>query len=273
MSTPLALPTSPDAARVFFGFRSAALSATSADTEQQRAQKRTEFFARLGRTFMPATPLMMAPLGLAAYLPAILDPPTDSSLPDEAALIVYVSREVYRGSRETSLSRRLYTSAHEAVFDMKRSYAEFPTLIEHPTSTPAGTQFAYLMDRRVDWQDGEVRFLLIAADREHDLRTSLLSQLRSSTQALIAQGCDQLIVGCAANYAGLWLHCADASVNIDLRDIVPSAGQVLHNLPCTPSWVYGDGTHGETPSGASAYNFRFSRELKYFVEGTAHART
>jgi hypothetical protein len=103
---PVSLLVGPEMVGVFCGYKLPTLS-------------RADFFREMGETFIPGTPYMQVPLGLYAYLPAVLDVEQDSGLPDEVALIVYASMDIYLEALRNSLRRRIYTHAHTAVFDMQ----------------------------------------------------------------------------------------------------------------------------------------------------------
>src|SRR5690242_929047 len=105
-----AIPT--ESIRVFWGFPVSQLN------EQQ-------FFLQLGRTFMPGTPYMIRPLGLAAYLPGVLSNPAPD-LPHEFALICYPSQEVWRQAMTQTLRGRVYNQTHGGVYAMPPSTAAFP---------------------------------------------------------------------------------------------------------------------------------------------------
>ncbi len=270
MDNPLALPTPPGAARVFFGFRAAKLEEQPGDDDATKAKKRSDFFGELGHTFMPGTPLMQAPLGLAAYLPAVIDPPPGSGLPDEAAIIVYASLDVYNSTRETSLSRRMYTRSHAAVFDMDIGAAGFPTGIDTPAtvhSSRIGDVAAWhLFDESCDWQDGEARFLFVLQGSvDASLKTAVADQAREAVGALRDAGCDQVIAACADGFAALWLHAAGDAGAIDPALVVPQGAETFRDLPFASHWVRGEAEQGTAIEGASAHNWRFSRDLRHFI--------
>jgi hypothetical protein len=267
---PLALPIGPEASRVFFGYRALELREQPGDSPDERGRKRRTFFNDLGATFMPGTPLMQAPLGLAAYIPAVIDPPADSGLPDEVALIVYVSRAVYDATRETSLLRRMYTKSHAAVFDMRRSRAQFPGPSDEPAtlaSTGEELRYWYEFRDRVDWQDGATRILFVTpGGGESTFQQQLLEATRKAAPSLRARGVDQLIVGAGRNFAALWVHAAAPLADPDaVLDLVPQGCTVLRDLPASPAWVRGDADQGVRIDGPAAFSFLFSRDLKYFT--------
>lgn len=262
MTNPLALPTPPSAIRIFLGFRRPGL-------DQAR------FWQELGHTFMPGTPLMQAPLGLSAYVPAVLEDTPDSGHPDEVAIIVYASREVYDAKRASSLSRRMYTHSHVAVFDMERSRAQFAA----PLSAPATLDHAgvttlawHVADGSVDWQDGEtyVLFLEPSGAGSSSFADAVLAAARGTRASLAAANCDQVVGVCARNYAALWVHAREALVGVaDSLALVPEEATVVHELRCERAYVRGDDEVGVSITGAAAFSFLFPRHLSYFLP--AHA--
>lgn len=256
MANSLALPVPADAARVFCGYRRAGMA-------------REDFLRELSRTFMPGTPLMQAPLGLAAYLPAVIDFESGVDVPDEVALIVYASQAVYQAKRETSLSRRMYTHSHVAVFDMQRSRAAFPGSLAtpQPLNSPGDTFAWYLLDGRVDWQDGHTRFVLIEQGGDGaDMHASTLGVIGSARQALTDRGFDQVVGLTAPTFAALWLHAPSLHEEpLTALGIVPAGGAVLRDLQCQTPYVVGDSDDGVTLTGPAAFSFRFSRHLEHFV--------
>lgn len=267
MNDSLALPTPPSAARVFFGFRSARFRETPGEDPVAAAKKRMDFFAELGSTFMPGTPLMQAPLGLMAYLPAVVDPKHDEGLPDEVALIIYVSNEVYQSTRSSSLSRRMYTRSHYAVFDMEAAVADFPAPVAAPRTVQSSlgpVDLWHLFDRPSDWQDGSARLLLLRpATEAADFRLRMSEAARSAAATLEGTGCDQVIAACTDGFAFVWLHSRGDVAALDLSGLT-SGTKVVRDLSYQSALVRGDMEAGVAITGASAFNWRFARDLRYF---------
>lgn len=250
----LALPAKTSGIRVFRGYKLPDLP-------------KEEFFRELGQTFMPGTPLMQAPLGLAAYLPAVLDLPDDmEGFPDEVALIVYANRGVYNAFRNGSLSRRMYTASHRAVFDMDRSVGEFVRALPNdPNPVP---QPWCLSDEPVDWQDGETRVVFMTPTTQNGhFRAALYEAFKDQGPAAARCGYDQIVCVAASNYAALWLHSSDPPAKpVTVLDLMPTAAEVVRDLVCQRTQVIGDADGGITISGAAAYNWIFSRHMQFFVD-------
>jgi len=252
-TSPLALPTPPDAVCVFRGHRAQRLS-------------QAQFFAELGHTFMPGTPLMQAPHGLAAYAPAVLDhPDPPQGYPDEIAIVAYASREIYDATHTSSLSRRMYTLAHWSVFDMDRSVATFPVSIEDNPADAADTTW-YLFDTPIDWQDGETRVAFITpAAPDAGFPAALRASAHAAASTVHERGCDQVIAVATPDYAAVWMHTSTPpSAPLADLQLLPAGSVVTRELACQPAYMRGDDDGGVKISGAASFSFIFSRELRYF---------
>jgi hypothetical protein len=265
------LPVGPLGIRLFIGYRAPAFTVQPGDDDATREKKRTDFFNELGSTFMPGTPVMQAPLGLAAYIPAVLDTDPDSDLPDEVAAIVYASRAIYDRLRETSLSRRIYTRSHVAVFDMARSVAQFPQSLSSPTVVQANGStyhFTFLArDAQVDWQAGSVRVVfLTTASPGTAFQAEMLRRLGGSASAATAAGIDQILMLSGDGFAALWFH-SESPVGDSLQrlDLLPAGATVTRNLEAVQIPVTGDSSPGVPVVGAMAITFRFERKLDLFI--------
>lgn len=274
----LDLPVSAQAARVFFGIRAPFLIPQAGADEATKAKLRNTFFKDLGETFMPGTPLMQAPLGLSAYVPAVIDPPEGSDLPDEVAIIVYASRAVYDRFRSTSLSRRMYTKSHVAVFDMDRSAAMFPEPASQPATRPfegSVAHFGYMSETATDWQSGFVRIVLLAPDApSDDFRDAALAAVANAGANAGDIGVGQVIIGATPSFAALWIHAdKDIADPATALGLVPAGASIVRNLAAQPAPVIGDTEPGQTITGACAYTFRFARQHEFFDDRVPPAKT
>lgn len=269
----LELPVGPDGIRVFLGYRAPDLVEKPDDDETERTRKRTQFMTDVGQTFMPGTPLMQAPLGLAAYLPAVIDPPAGDPVPDEVAIIVYASRKVYDQFRETSLSRRMYTKSHVAVFDMPKSVAHFPGLAAAPASRSVNGEdylFGYRSEDRVDWQAGSTRIVIaVPIAQSPGFATAAMRRLASADH-LDRAGVDQVVAGAGPGFAAYWIHSAQPT-ELDLAALLPEGARVYRELVATPAPVAGDHERGVKIDGPSAFTFRFSRDMRFFDDRPTQA--
>lgn len=247
---PRLLPVGPQSTRVFCGSRLSTLN-------------KEQFFKELGDTFMPGTPLMVAPLGLAAYVPIVIDPDPGLGLPDEAALIVYASNAVYSNARANSVSGRMYTHSHAGVFDLPRSRGQFPGPAMAPDKSvvdPATNEARwawFLFEGAVDWQFGDSRILVLQC-AVSGFQQILVDVTRAARPKLASAGVDQAIGVAGGGYGVVWLHSSRAIADVTARAVVPDGAQVMRDLAPTPV------IEGPTITGPSAFTFRFARDLRFF---------
>jgi len=251
---PIHTPVGPSSIRVFAGNKLPSLT-------------RENFFRELGDTFMPGTPCMLAPLGLAAYLPATIDPEPDSALPDEVALIVYASRDAYDAARQKSLEGRMYTHSHAGVFDLTRSRGQWPGTVEAPDKQAGTDRWCWAAsDRAVDWQQGSTRVLLIRASAgETDMQAAVHARVQAALPALDRAGVDQAIFLAAPGYAVIWLHGpTPESTRPADGDLLLEGADVVRDLESRPVPMP-TRSEGVQITGAEAFCFRFVRELRFFL--------
>lgn len=139
----------PDAVRVWRGFRLPSLELS-------------QFHARLGTVFIPATVLMQINAGLCAYaatVPAGLRGKPDS-VPDETAIVFWESQATY-WSGLSRLAVRSYALIHSGVYLAlhNQSRADFPVAF---TGVLTADQPVYLFDRAADWMHGAVTHVVAA---------------------------------------------------------------------------------------------------------------
>lgn len=253
-SVPFQLPVGPQSIRVFAGYRLPSLT-------------REAFFKELSETFMPGTPYMLAPLGLAAYLSAVIDLDPATGLPDEVALIVYSSLEAYNNARQNSLQGRMYTHSHAGVFDMGKSRGQWPGPVAAPDKLANSDRWSWFaFDRAIEWQDGSTRVVFLSGSpSQGGLQQTLLTSTQSSSGTLTAAGVDQAIFLAASNYAAIWLHGPEpVTFDLTAAGFVPNGAQIARDLEAVlvpmPT-----GIEGPTVTGPAAFSFRFVRDLRFFL--------
>lgn len=255
-SLPVTTPVRPASVRVFAGYRLPMLS-------------REDFFRELGQTFMPGTPCMLAPLGLAAYLPATIDPEPDSGLPDEVALIVYASTGAYEAARRQSLEGRMYTHSHAGVFEMARSRGQWPGTLAAPDKQTGSDRWCWAAsDRAVDWQQGNTRVLLLApaaGTPPGEFQQTIHAGAPALIESLSRAGADQAIFLAASGYATLWIHgpTVESTRPAD-ADLLPEGARLVRDLVSRPVPMP-TRSEGVQIAGAEAFCFRFVRELRFFL--------
>ena len=143
------VPVAPDSVRVWWGYRAPGFAPVD---------KRHDFYDALGSVFIPATVQMMAPLGMTAYIPAVL-PDSGNILPDEIALVFYETQQTYNSAVSNKVTGRAYGKLHGTTFnfspdvEIPPSGSNFPRkyLGEIDLDTPSPY---YLFDWAIDWQAG-----------------------------------------------------------------------------------------------------------------------
>ncbi|MGO8936358.1 MAG: heme-binding protein [Mycobacterium sp.] len=163
----------------------------------------SDFTARLGSVFIPATALMQIEVGLDAYIPTVLTglPDKPDEAPDETAILYWDSQETYAHSFDT-LAVRTYTLTHGAMY-APASGAAFP---EPFAGQLTAHQPYHLTIAPQDWMRGQVHHFIGArrdAQRPKEFRTALASALAGFDQT----GAAAAIVCAADNHVVYWeLH-------------------------------------------------------------------
>jgi hypothetical protein len=244
-------PTPCEAIRVFCGYAKPELN-------------RAAFFKGVGETFMPGTPYMLQPMGLAAYLPGVLAAPPPG-LPDEFALICYPSVEVWDVCMHDTLRGRVYNQSHGGVY-ASNSGAAFPKRLADITNATPGPFF--LFDKAIDWQSGQTHVVVAARDSALadgiTFRTHLHASLRGGPPDFAGQGFDQVITTAFDDFCILWFHREgdgiapqlDALQGIVAGPTVIACERVICRDEPPPVLLEGD----------RAFNFVFLRDERYFLE-------
>lgn len=206
-------PTEIDAVRVWTGFRRSGIS-------------QHEFLVALGDTFVPGTLTMLKPMGISAYLVAVLveDNP---ELPGESALVVYSTQEHYRAVTRDNLRGRVHRASHFAVFDMERSQAVFPTYAK--LNAHNGDTY-FLFDKNVDWQAGRVVFVVIGrkSDNEANVGEALAELLPQCKLAVSRMQATQCITVLHDAFAIFWIYF-DAGFRPTIEGVQASLTPLLPN--------------------------------------------
>ena len=245
------LPIPCEAIRVFCGYAKPDLD-------------RATFFKGVGETFMPGTPYMLQPLGLAAYLPGVLASPPPG-LPDEFALICYPSVAIWDRCMHDTLRGRVYNQSHGGVY-ATTSGAAFPKrLADLADGTPGPF---YLFDRPIDWQSGQTHVAIAARGTSHDdgaaFRTDLHGWMRANGPGFAAQGFDQVIVTAADAFCIMWFH---GHAPGQAPDLAALAGIILDPVVMANERIVCiDEPPPVTLDGNRAFNFVFVRDERYFLD-------
>lgn len=254
METTISYAVPANALRVFRGFQNQTLT-----PDQYRAT--------LGQTFMPGTPYMLAPLGLAAYLPGVIVGVPDPNVPNEFAIIAYPSQDVWQHIMNGTLRGRVYNATHGGVYDPNRSGASFPVALQH---LPAlATDAYYLFDGSTDWQTGVTQvFVGAPADSTvaaADFRQVIRTAMEAAGPQLKSMGADQCVVMPGDSYVVIWTHFTApiATGLLDWKSLGPKV-RAIANMEAQRVIC-----HGEPPTVAltqsSALNFIFLRAPEMFL--------
>ncbi|MBC9877293.1 hypothetical protein G8O24_08030 [Bradyrhizobium sp. INPA01-394B] len=249
---PVNYATPTTAIRVFCGFNRPDLN-------------EPQFFAQLGQTFMPGTPYMLQPLGLAAYLPGVVSNPP-AGLPHEFALICYPSPAAWRHANSETLRGRVYNQTHGGVYASPPSGASFPILLDELPPTAVDPFFLFSTD--IDWQSGFTHVLIGLKKDEtqtgNQFRTALRAALAGTATQLKQAGSDQVVAMARDDFAIIWFHSnrAEFPDPIDpVRVLLDNPQSLLHERVICQD---------EPPTVAinrtQAFNFIFVREPRFFLQ-------
>ncbi|MCP4074016.1 MAG: amidohydrolase family protein [Hyphomicrobiales bacterium] len=157
----------PSAARVWRGFKSKGI-------------KWDKFVQQLADVFVPSAVGLQAPLGLTAYLPALLHEDRPAGVPDEIALVFFESQRTY-GDIFKSVAGRAFGMLHAPVFESATSRSGFPAPFGGDLATGKPV---YLVDTTADWQNGHTR-VIVGAKKNGQSQDGFLAELESATRAAL----------------------------------------------------------------------------------------
>jgi hypothetical protein len=248
---PISYSTPTSAIRVFCGFNRPELN-------------EAQFFTQLGQTFMPGTPYMLQPLGLAAYLPGVVSNPP-AGLPHEFALICYPTVAAWRNSSSATLRGRIYNQTHGGVYASPPSGASFPVFIQHLPLSAVDPFFLFQKD--VDWQRGASQVLIgLKNDKTQtgdQFRAALRQALTGIAAALQAAGIDQVVALARDEFAIVWFHGETADLPASASSVaglLDNPQKLLHErVICL------DEPPTLTIDHSQAFNFIFVREQRFFL--------
>lgn len=216
------IPVPADAVRVWRGYKRSELSLT-------------DFFNRLGSTFVPSGAEMESHLGLHVYIPAFpagIEKP--DTVPDETAILFWETQQTYHDAFKT-LAERVYSSTHGPLF-RSQSTAGFPKFFK---DTIKSEQPYYLFDTPADWMYGVVKHL-VGGRPEGENPEQFLSHVQAwatDEQVSAPEGLDGAIICAGNDYLVYWEHWMDAEcaktssidnlatlvVPVLLKDAVPTS--------------------------------------------------
>lgn len=246
------IPSFPQGFRVFAGYKRAGLDDPS-------------FLSNLGEVFMPATPLVMRDLGLAAYMPAVL-PVVDGveGVPDEVAVIAYASLERFQYAHDVSTIGRLYGFSHYGVFDLTASAAQNPVALGTPMTGPVG---AFWCDGGAfDWQsDGDV-FVWAGTGSDPGFSQQLQSALEALVPRFSSLGILEILAEVGPTWAAAWAlldgfgaHDVSAELDAAFAPATPVLGATASRL------VWLDDPPPVPAARGTAWSYVFVRDERNFL--------
>jgi hypothetical protein len=247
------LTANPEAIRIFWGYK-------------KEGVEKGSFYKDLGETFMPGTPYVLAPSGLNGYLPAVLDLDSALKLPDEVALIVYPTVDLYNEARQNSLMGRIYTYSHEGVFDMKQSRGQFPGTVESPVKHNSIDRWAwYVFGNNFDWQRGNSRLLALSSTGKNIYEWLLLFS-KEMKPKLSELGVDEIVIMSTASFATVWFYSEQTDLSFDLSAIGLSDPDITvqRDLKAAPFYLR-NGNEALKIDGTVYLQYKFSRESKFYI--------
>lgn len=251
----LGIPVRPDSVRVWRGY--------SLETPTKN-----KFHEKLRTTFIPGTPQFQAPLGLTAYLPAVLPADVPNGLPDEIALVFYETQQDYNEAKDT-IAGRAYSDLHGTVFSFappRRSTSDWPTIFAGALEREKPY---FLFDKNVDWQSGNVN-VLVASRGESSSEDQFLNDVTAEVakiQAATLPGLDGAIVVVASDYFVYWEHWTDVesakkSLIMDLaKDKVVNLSRSFESV-AVPGKLHQAYEGLKEIVGGEALNVQFLRRLE-----------
>jgi 5-methylthioadenosine/S-adenosylhomocysteine deaminase len=204
------LPVPPDAVRVWRGFRADNLDPI-------------KFREKLGTLLIPSTVQLQAPLGLTAYLPAVLPDGKADAVPDEIALVFYESQDAYQSTFKT-LAGRAYAELQQSVF-AAHSQSGFP--VKLGDSLEPGTPY-YLFDTLADWHYGTCKVLVGTPVNPQDTGNflSTLHKWLIEEQRRAPEGLDGAIICASESSFIYWEHWYDTALARQSR--IKSLAKLVH---------------------------------------------
>lgn len=194
--TPGFLRVRPNAVRVWRGYRAPGSDGPS-------------FRHALGELLIPATVQTQAPLGLTAYLTAVLPEDKPASVPDEVALLFYESKAAWEHTTETT-GGRIYSRLRDSLFT-PASGSAFP---EPLGETLEVDRPYHLLHGEADWLRGATK-VLVGAPPAGAWTAELLGTVHGFLSALQQQppaGLEGAIVLVADGLLVYWEHWSDPAL-------------------------------------------------------------
>jgi hypothetical protein len=234
------MKVAPDSVRVWRGYRNS-----------EYATDRSGFIEKLGSIFIPITVQMMAPMGMTAYLPAVVPQDACPQTPDEIALVFYKSQETYNTASRKTTGGRAYGELHSAVFNFDKnggippSQSGFPVLMRRKIAQGAPY---YLFDNEADWYYG-ITDVFVGARPDSLSTGDFLSDIykaMSDIQKDRPKGLEGLIFTASGDILIFWAHWESASMKNGnllselkkLLRVIIDASAKNTEVPVSPDEIY-----------------------------------
>jgi 5-methylthioadenosine/S-adenosylhomocysteine deaminase len=235
----------PNAVRVWRGFKAEGTSST-------------EFRDKIGSIFIPAAVQTQAPLGMTAYLPAVLPEARPPAIPDEVALVFYESQAAYGRTSETTTGR-VYTLLHRSMFS-PASKSGFPVALDGEL---AADKAYHLFADEADWYGGECRLLVGTpkGGQNGDAFRGSVRAILETLQQTRPSGLDGAIVLAADSYLLYWEHWTEKSGQ-GATDALAGMVDVVLDTTARPQKVARNGFDiypGIEVAAGAALNLKFIR--------------
>ncbi len=223
----------------------------------------------LGEKFIPAAPQTHAKNGLVGYVPALPPKGAPAGTPDEIAIVIYESEEVYNLARNTP-EGKAYADLHWQFFDKERtkSGAARPFGRELAADSPAD-----ILGCGLDWQAGHT-MVYIGQRRPSISRERFLLEITNhvarARDAFKPQGLDGYIVSATEDQEIAFQHwkrkeqMERALASEDGKAVAADAARIFENV----MWAEAAPFAGAIDYG-QAVNVRFERRPR---PGPAPAR-
>ena len=117
------------------------------------------FLKDLDNRFIPAAPKTHSKNGLVAYLPAIPPLNIPTGIPDEFAIVMYESPDVYQHARNTP-EGKAYGDMHWEIFDRDKSKSVTAVSLESTNGQMVADTGYDVLQRPTDWQKGHSTFFV-----------------------------------------------------------------------------------------------------------------
>lgn len=192
-----------------------------------------QFTQFLGSVFVPACALLQPPIGLRAYLPAMVPQiGKPQAVPDQTALMFWATPQSHDLAAR-AIAVRVYQNLHGDVYDMSRSkLPEVPVAFSAVGGSLTPEQPYALFDQAADWMLGTV-YHFVGARRQDDTPDIFLRRgfdWASELGRARFKGIDGALICSGPEYVVAWVHSPtpkDANLGLVFDSLAKSITPVL----------------------------------------------